>query len=214
MACGGVSKRSVEALVVGKADNYLWDDKLVGYGAKVTPIGRRVYLVQYRLGGRKGRTRRLTIGTHGTKTEHEARQEAKRILGEVQSGQDPAAARDKQRDLQSFGHALDHFLRSHVDVKCRPYTAQEYRRVLRLHVPQRWQSRAITDCKRAASYGYMIISGQSLLRPIGSWRFCQSFSIGLSRRDIGQTILILVATSRNSGKRGGSVFCPEMNYSA
>ena len=59
---------------------------LRGFGLKITPAGRKVYLVQYRIGGRKGRTRRLTIGQHGAVTAEEARSEAKRYLGEVAAG--------------------------------------------------------------------------------------------------------------------------------
>jgi len=55
MATGRISKRTVDALKPGEQDNYLWDGgykgALSGFGVKVTPAGRKVYLVQYRLGG-------------------------------------------------------------------------------------------------------------------------------------------------------------------
>jgi integrase len=143
-----ITKEAVEALSPGSSDVYLWDAKLKGYGLKVTPSGRRVYFVQYRLGGRNGRTRRVTIGTHGVKTEHQARSEAKALLGAVQAGNDPAAQRDKLRQAETLGRALDRFLAAHVDPKCRAYTAQEYKRVLRLHVPTNLRSRNITDVNR------------------------------------------------------------------
>jgi hypothetical protein len=38
-----------------------------GFGCKATRAGRKVYLFQYRLGGRAGKTQRVTIGTHGDK---------------------------------------------------------------------------------------------------------------------------------------------------
>ncbi|GAC1573854.1 MAG: hypothetical protein NVS3B5_03750 [Sphingomicrobium sp.] len=66
MATGKVTKRSVDAMRAGPADQFLWDDELRGFGLKVTPAGRRVYLVQYRLGGRGSSTRRLTFGGHGS----------------------------------------------------------------------------------------------------------------------------------------------------
>ena len=148
MASGRITKEAVEAIRKGSEDAYLWDEKLKGYGVKVTPGGKRVYLIQYRLGGRKGRTRRVTIGVHGTKTEHEARKEAKRLLGEVQSGSDPAAQRDKLRDAETFGHALDRFLVSHSDAKLKSSTSREYRRIMGLHVPQKLRSRLLTEVGR------------------------------------------------------------------
>ncbi|HUT49160.1 MAG TPA: tyrosine-type recombinase/integrase [Alphaproteobacteria bacterium] len=101
MATGRISNRSASALKAGLKDAYLWDGELAGFGLKVTPAGRSVYLVQYRLGGRAGRTRRVTIGRHGSPwTPDKARMEAKRLLGEVAAGRDPAEARTRaQRDL-------------------------------------------------------------------------------------------------------------------
>ena len=65
MATARITKRAVDAAKARKIDSYVWDPELPGFGLKVTPAGRKVYLVQYRLGGRKGRTRRVTIGQHG-----------------------------------------------------------------------------------------------------------------------------------------------------
>ena len=94
MATGRISNSSVTAQKVGTKDAYLWDSELAGFGLKVTSAGRKVYLVQYRLGGRAGRTRRVTIGRHGSPwTPDQARKEAKRLLGEVAAGRDPAEAR-------------------------------------------------------------------------------------------------------------------------
>jgi len=44
MATGEVTKRSVDALPAGSVDRFLRDDELRGFGLKVTPAGRRVYL--------------------------------------------------------------------------------------------------------------------------------------------------------------------------
>ena len=91
MAKGHITKRAVDAAKARKADSYLWDKVLHGFGLKVTPIGGKVYLVQYQLGGRKVRTRRVTLGRHGEITPTFARAEAKRLLGEIAAGRDPAA---------------------------------------------------------------------------------------------------------------------------
>ena len=59
---GKISKQSVENLSCERKDHFLWDTELPMFGCKITPKGRRVYLLQYRI---KGRQRRYTIGTHG-----------------------------------------------------------------------------------------------------------------------------------------------------
>lgn len=70
-------------------DFFLWDDKLAGFGVKVTPTGAKVYLLQYRLNGRAGKTKRYTIGRDGSPWRAgSARIEAERLLTEVKRGVD------------------------------------------------------------------------------------------------------------------------------
>jgi len=90
MARGRVTSETVDRLRAADHDQYVWDFELPGFGVKVTPAGSRVYLVQYRLGGRRGRTRRITIGHHGTITAEVARETAVRIKETLHSGRDPA----------------------------------------------------------------------------------------------------------------------------
>lgn len=101
MATGHISKRSVDALQPRDRDQFLWDDgkgAVKGFGLKVTPAGRKVYLLQYRMSGRSP-TRRFTIGTHGTWTPDAARSEAERLARMVETGIDPIedrALRERQ----------------------------------------------------------------------------------------------------------------------
>ena len=97
MAIGKVTKDKVDALVKGKADVFLWDDKLSGFGVKVTPAGAKVYLYQYRIGGRGNPTRRYTIGKHGPLTPDEARKRAKALAYMVEHGTDPREAEDAEK---------------------------------------------------------------------------------------------------------------------
>ncbi len=87
---GRITSSIVESLPVADRDQYIWDFDLPGFGVKVTPAGSRVYLVQYRMGGRKGRTKRITIGRHGSITTEAARETALRIKDTIHSGRDPA----------------------------------------------------------------------------------------------------------------------------
>ena len=124
MASANITKRAVDAAKARKTDSYLWDRELPGFGLKVTPAGRKVYLVQYRLGGRKGRTRRVTIGQHGEITPSIARKEAKRLLGEIAAGRDPAAERDKAR-YTSLAVVLGQFMAEHVRTKLKATPQKE-----------------------------------------------------------------------------------------
>jgi integrase len=148
MAKGRVTKRTVDAAKARESDSYVWDQELAGFGLKVTPAGRKVYLVQYRLGGRKGRTRRVTIGRHGELTPTAARAEAKRLLGEIAAGRDPVEGNDKTRADQSLALVLEQFMTAHVRPKLKARTAAEYQRTARLHILPRLGRRPIGELKR------------------------------------------------------------------
>jgi hypothetical protein len=94
VATGKITKRSVEAVPVPPKDSgkreHLWDDSLKGFGVMVTDRGVRSYLVQYRIGGRAGKTRRVTIGKHGSPwTADKARDRAAELLEQVRRKIDP-----------------------------------------------------------------------------------------------------------------------------
>lgn len=129
-----LTKRIVDAAMPKEKDAYVWDSSLKGFGLKVTPSGRKVYIVQYRLGGRKGRTRRVTIGAHGTLTTEEARVAAKQALGQVSTGSDPAAEIDKVRADSSMSVLLDKFDEQHIRVRLKPKSQEDYKRNIRVYI--------------------------------------------------------------------------------
>jgi integrase len=97
VAMAKITKETVDALKPkqspdgSNADGYLWDAELKGFGCKATPAGSKVFLVQYRLGGRAGKTQRVTLGRFGDLTPAEARTRAKCVLGGIAAEKDPAA---------------------------------------------------------------------------------------------------------------------------
>lgn len=149
MATANITKRAVDAAKARKADSYLWDRELSGFGLKVTPAGRKVYLIQYRLGGRKGRTRRVSIGRHGEITPIFARAEAKRLLGEVAASRDPAAERDKAKADKSLAVVFEQFMAEHVRPKLKASTAESYQRIAALYVRPSLGRRSIGEVTRA-----------------------------------------------------------------
>ena len=76
---------------------FLWDKDIKGFGVKATPSGAKTYVFQYRLGGRGSKTKRYTIGRHGSITPDEARKMAKRLAAAVVSGEDPSALKHQER---------------------------------------------------------------------------------------------------------------------
>jgi Arm DNA-binding domain len=91
MSQGRISKRAVDALVcpAGLDREFLWDCDLAGFGVAAFASGKKVYYAQYRM---NGRSRRITLGDHGRLTPDEARSQAKKLLGLVETGADPISA--------------------------------------------------------------------------------------------------------------------------
>ena len=88
-----LTKRLVDSLTAAPKDNFLWDLDVTGFGLKITPKGRKVYIVQKRL---NGRLRRFTIGQHGAPWAPDiARAEANRILACISAGVDPSEEKRK-----------------------------------------------------------------------------------------------------------------------
>lgn len=125
MPTSKLTNRMVEAATAGGRDAFFWDSELRGFGLKVTPSGSKIYLVQYRMGGRGSPTRRYTIGRHGTWSPQTARDEAVRLLREAESGVDPqsaAKAREYTEQDLAFDSYAERFLRDFGKRKWRPRT--------------------------------------------------------------------------------------------
>jgi integrase len=149
LATGKITKRTVDATKPGSRDEYLWDSELAGFGLKVTPAGKRVFLVQYRIGGRRSRTRRVTIGAHGVFTPDQARSEAERILAEVALGRDPAEVATRERTEPTISELASRYLAEHVAHHNKPSTAGEIARILATRVKPALGRLRVTELSRA-----------------------------------------------------------------
>jgi integrase len=131
---GRITKRSVDALkaVGNSAETVLWDGELKGFGVRVQRGDAKSYVLHYRVGtGRGAPLRKLTIGRHGSPwTAEAARAEAKRLLGLVAHGQDPAGAKAAAKTAPTVAELAARFLAEHAEAKRKPSTAREYRRLL------------------------------------------------------------------------------------
>jgi integrase len=94
-----LTKSAIDALQVPERETVYWDAGLPGFGVKVTPKGKRVFIVLYRTGGAGSRLRKYTIGPYGRITLAMARAQAQKIFAARLDGRDPAAekANSKRR---------------------------------------------------------------------------------------------------------------------
>jgi integrase len=152
MATGKITKRTVDALRASAKAEFLWDDELRGFGLKVTPAGNKVFMVQYRLGGRGSATKRYTIGNYGSPwTPSGARDEAERLLQEVRKGRDPLATKAERnrvvRDL-AFTPYSELFMKEYVEREWKA-SHEDAGAVFRLHVRPILKLKPLPDIRKS-----------------------------------------------------------------
>jgi integrase len=92
-----LTKSAIDALPTPSKEIVHWDQALSGFGLKITPKGRKVFIVLYRAGGGGSRLRKYTIGPYGRITLHNARIEAQKVLAARLEGRDPATEKLEAR---------------------------------------------------------------------------------------------------------------------
>jgi integrase len=129
MALAGITIRAVQALKPGET---IWDaghrEAVRGFGIR-RQRGQPTYVIKYRA---LGRQRFYTIGPHGSRwTPEKARREAKRLLGLVADGKDPAdeKAQAALQAADTLRKIADEYLK-HAKQKQRPRTFSEIERYL------------------------------------------------------------------------------------
>ena len=110
---GKITKWAVDNLAPKDAvEVALWDSEIKGFGVRARRGGTKTYILHYRAGaGRNAPLRKLTIGKHGSPwTPQTARVQAKRLLGLVASGEDPAQAWSAERRAMTVAELSDLYL--------------------------------------------------------------------------------------------------------
>jgi integrase len=100
----------------GRDSRVTFDDAVKGFGIRITAAGSRAFVVYYR---RKadGRQRRVTIGSFPDWTTAAAREEAKRIKREVDSGADPVGEQQATRTAPTIADLAARFEQDYLPRK-------------------------------------------------------------------------------------------------
>jgi len=101
-----LTERIIEALTCepGRKDRLVFDDAVPGLGVRIMASGKKTFLAQYTVAGRK---RRVPIGRWGSITLEQARLAARGIFGDVAKGQDVAGVRKIERTRVKADAAAD-----------------------------------------------------------------------------------------------------------
>ena len=143
-----LTKSVIDDLPTPAKEVVYWDTACPGFGVKVTPTGRKVFIVLYRTGGAGSRLRKYTIGPYGRVTLHQARVSAQKVFAARLEGRDLAAekrAARKRMTVDRVEDLLEAYIAQHVSQnRSARGTSQMLRREL-----ASWSSRSIHEiCKR------------------------------------------------------------------
>ena len=129
-------------------DVVYWDAGLPGFGVKVTPKGRKVFLVMYRLAGAGSRLRKYTIGPYGRVTLPMARAQAQKIFAARLDGRDPAEEKKQSRRrlvVDGIDDLVETYIRERVS---RIRTAKKISNLLRRDVLPHWGTKSVHEIKK------------------------------------------------------------------
>lgn len=114
----------------GRARQTTFVAALPGFGVRTYSTGRRMWIVQRRIGGRM---RTATIGNADVISRATALDVARRVLLRCDIGENPIADRERVRSAPSFAALLDEFWRA-ASPKWKPRTVETHNGYRRLHL--------------------------------------------------------------------------------
>lgn len=125
----------------------VWDERIPGFGLRVSKTGTKTFMLMYR---HRGRARRMTLGRFPVLSLADARDKASAALRQVSGGSDPSLEAEKRNDASyQFDAVVDDYVLRHCKVHNKPSTARESERSLKKHFVSQWRKRDIRDIQPA-----------------------------------------------------------------
>jgi integrase len=138
-----LTKSAIDALPTSQSDVVYWDAAWPGFGVKVTPKGRKVFVVLYRTGGAGSKLRKYTIGPYGRVTLHQARLAAQKVFSAKLEGRDPAAEK-REAKRRVVADRVEDLLEAFIAQRLsQNRSAAEIARLLHREIGKPWAGRSI-----------------------------------------------------------------------
>jgi integrase len=102
-----LTKRVLDAAKPRAERYFVWCGSLSGFGVRIYPSGKRMFVAQVRIGRRQ---RRVTIGPYGPFTVDQARKRAEEIIRAAAEGRDPQREKRDARNALSVAELCNEYL--------------------------------------------------------------------------------------------------------
>ena len=127
-----LTKSVVDAATFRAKAYELRDTVVPGFLLKVTPAGRKIFMLQYRTNA--GERRKPAIGRFGELTVEQARSIAQDWLADVRKGKDPSAEKAAARDAPSVKELCPKFMEDYSKPTNRPKTVETNQGYIDRHI--------------------------------------------------------------------------------
>lgn len=141
-----LTKRTVDAAGIKAKDYFVFDDELSGFGLRVMPSGRKIFVLQYRAGIK---SRRATLGQYPVLTAEKARAEATRLLAAVREGRDPSGEKQMLAVAPALRNLVERFKDTHCATRLKPKTRERYIGLIDKYIIPALGDAKIADITRA-----------------------------------------------------------------
>lgn len=142
-----LTKTAVETARPESRDYELRDTVLPGFLCKITPAGRKVFMLQYRTP--TGERRKPSLGTFGPLTVDQARKLAQDQLAAVRGGADPSQERQVARGAPTVKDLSERFITEYSEARNKPSSVRTNRLNLRVHVLPALGRTKVAEVKRS-----------------------------------------------------------------
>ena len=142
-----LTKSAVDSARPGTRDYEIRDTIVPGFFCKITPAGRKVFMLSYRTP--TGERRKPSLGTYGQMTVDQARKLALDFLASVRGGADPSQERQVARTAPTVKDLADRFMVEHSEARNKPSTVRGNRITLKVHVLPAMGKIKVVDVKRS-----------------------------------------------------------------
>ncbi|AUA74290.1 integrase [Pseudomonas aeruginosa] len=148
-----LTKSAVDAAQPEAQPIELRDTLVPGFLCKITPAGRKVFMLQYRTNA--GERRKPALGQYGELTVEQARSLAQEWLAQVRRGGDPAADKAEARTAPTVKELCAKFMEDYSKQRNKPSTQKGYQSVIDRNIIPMIGRLKVRDVKRPDIAGMM-----------------------------------------------------------
>ncbi|MGH6647344.1 tyrosine-type recombinase/integrase [Aquabacterium sp.] len=148
-----LTKSAVDAAQPQAQAVELRDTLVPGFLCKITPAGRKVFMLQYRTNA--GERRKPSLGLYGELTVEQARSLAQEWLAQVRRGGDPAAEKAEARQAPTIAELCKKFMEDYSKKRNKLSTQAGYQAVINRNIIPLLGRKKVQDVKRPDIAGLM-----------------------------------------------------------